>query len=95
VAAQQLIGAPFVLGYITYFLELIGITEYFTVSVVLYAVMLLANISAFFFIETTGRRPLIVYGTVILTLLLILMGILGCVSTVAARWAVVVCIFLW
>ncbi|KAF2811807.1 MFS general substrate transporter [Mytilinidion resinicola] len=95
VAAQQLIGAPFVLGYVTYFLELIGVTEYFTVSTVLYAVMLLANISAFFFIETTGRRPLIVYGTAVLTLLLLVMGIVGCVSTSAAKWAVVVLIFLW
>ncbi|KAF2491375.1 general substrate transporter [Lophium mytilinum] len=95
VAAQQLIGAPFVLGYVTYFLELIGITEYFIVSTVLYAVMLLANISAFFFIETAGRRPLIVYGTVILTLLLILMGIVGYISMSAAKWAVVVLIFLW
>jgi len=55
-AAQQLIGAAFVLGYVTYFLSLIGVTDYFTVSVILYVVMLLSNLSAFFLIEFVGRR---------------------------------------
>ena len=65
--AQQFIGAAFVLGYITYFLSLLGIEEFFTVSVVLYCVMLLSNISAFPLIETAGRRRLLLTGIVFLT----------------------------
>lgn len=56
------------MGYITYFLSLIGIEEYFTVSAVLYTCMLLSNISAFPLIEIVGRRPLLVYGMFTLTL---------------------------
>lgn len=66
--AQQLIGSAFVLGYITYFMELINVSHFFTVSVVLYVIMLLSNISAFFVIEYVGRRKLLVYGIIGLTL---------------------------
>lgn len=95
VAGQQLIGAPFVLGYATYFLSLIGVKDYFTVSVGLYIVMLLSNMSAFFFIETAGRRPLLVLGTMVLTLILMLMGIVGCFNGRRALWVAVVCMFVW
>ena len=54
-------------GYITYFMSLLGIKDYFTVSVVLYVVMLLSNIAAFPLIETAGRRPLLMYGMIVLT----------------------------
>jgi hypothetical protein len=66
--SQQLIGSAFVLGYITYFMELINVSHYFTVSVVLYVIMLLSNVSAFFVIEYVGRRGLLLYGIVGLTL---------------------------
>ncbi|KAJ9611497.1 hypothetical protein H2200_004681 [Cladophialophora chaetospira] len=94
-AAQQLIGAAFVLGYITYFMSLIGVTDFFTVSVVLYVVMLLTNISAFFFIEYVGRRSILVWGMLALTLIELLMGIMGCVNASGALWVILVCIFLW
>jgi hypothetical protein len=57
--------------------------------------MLLVNVSTFSFIESTGRRPLIVVGTVVLTGFLVVMGVAGCVNTAAAKWVVVVVIFLW
>lgn len=69
VAGQQLIGAAFVLGYITYFLSLIGIKEFFKASVALYCVMLASNLSAFGLIEVVGRRPLLVIGMFALTLI--------------------------
>lgn len=64
-------------------------------SVGLYIVMLLSNISAFFFIETAGRRPLLVLGTLVLTLILLLMGIVGCFNGHGALWVAVVCMFVW
>lgn len=95
VASQQLIGAAFVLGYITYFLDLIGISNYFTVSVVLYVIMLLSSLEAFPFIEIFGRRPLLLFGICGLTVVLLLMSIMGFVHTSGAVWVVLVCIFLW
>ncbi|RDW89744.1 hypothetical protein BP6252_01776 [Coleophoma cylindrospora] len=95
VAGQQFIGAAFVLGYVTYFLSLIGVKQYFTVSVVLYVVMFLSNLFAFVAIETCGRRKLLLPGIFILTGVLLIMGIMGCLHTPAATWVVIVCIFIW
>lgn len=92
---QQMIGAAFVLGYITYFLSLLGIQEFFTVSVVLYCVMLLSNMAAFPLTEMVGRRPLLVVGMVLLTFIELIMGIMGAVGNSAALWVTLVCIFLW
>ncbi|KAJ9136628.1 General substrate transporter [Pleurostoma richardsiae] len=94
-AAQQFIGAGFVLSYVTYFLDLLGVKQYFTVSVVLYVCMLLSNLSAFTLIEVSGRRPLILYGMIALTLIELLMGIMGVVDNAGAIWLILVCIFLW
>ena len=112
-AAQQLIGAAFVLGkrievlalmnnqtdhatgYITYFMSLLGVTDFFTVSVVLFVVMLVTNISAFFFIEQVGRRAILFWGMVALTLIELIMGIMGFVNNSAALWVILVSIFLW
>ncbi|KFZ14604.1 hypothetical protein V502_05988 [Pseudogymnoascus sp. VKM F-4520 (FW-2644)] len=55
-SAQQMIRATFVIGYATYFLELIGITNYFNASVALYVVMLIASMAAFPLTEIFGRR---------------------------------------
>lgn len=94
-AGQQMIGSAFVLTYITYFLELIGVTNYFLVSLILYIVMLISNISAFFVVEVSGRRKLLVPGMIILTLICLVMGIMGCLTSKAAFWVSIVCIFLW
>src|SRR5437764_48490 len=42
-SAQQMIGATFVIGYATYFLDLIHVHQFFDASVVLFVVMLLAS----------------------------------------------------
>lgn len=72
-----------------------GVKEFFTVSVVLYIVMLLSNLTAFFGIERVGRRALLVPGIIALTTILLIMGIMGCVTTSGALWVIIVCIFLW
>lgn len=82
-------------GYITYFLSLLNVSDFFTVSVVLYVVMLLSNLSAFLFIETAGRRILLNIGIVLLTVILLVMGIMGCIMSSATTWVILVCIFLW
>ncbi|KAF3762109.1 general substrate transporter, partial [Cryphonectria parasitica EP155] len=93
--AQQFIGAAFVITYVTYFLSLLGVKDYFTVSVALYVIMLVSNLSAFPLIEVAGRRPLLLYGMIALTVIELIMGIMGCISSSAALWVILVCIFLW
>lgn len=76
-------------------MSLLGVMSFFKVNVVLFIVMLLSNVSAFFFIEQVGRRAILFYGMVVLTLVELLMGIMGVVNNAASLWVVIVCIFLW
>jgi hypothetical protein len=95
-SAQQMIGATFVIGYATYFLELIGIKDYFNASVALYVVMLVASLAAFPLTEIFGRRALIVGPQFGLCLILLLIGIMGCVPNQdKASWGIVAFIYVW
>ncbi|KAK9313892.1 hypothetical protein V1524DRAFT_448432 [Lipomyces starkeyi] len=81
-AGQQLLGASFVLGYVTYFLELVHVENTFLVTVILFVVL--------------GRRTLLVPASFVLTFILLLIGIIGCIpNQVAAGWVITVCIFIW
>ncbi|OAQ60247.1 MFS transporter [Pochonia chlamydosporia 170] len=95
-SSQQVIGAAFVIGNATYFLQLIGVKEYFNASVVLYVIMLLSSAAAFPLSEMIGRRTLIVPSQFLLCFFLLLMGIMGCIpDQTKAGWAIVVFIYLW
>ncbi|KAF9891675.1 hypothetical protein FE257_003687 [Aspergillus nanangensis] len=95
-SGQQLVGATFVIGYATYFLELIHVKNYFSASVVLYIVMLLSTIAAFPLTEILGRRTLIVWPQFALCFMLLLIGILGCVPDQGkAVWGIIVFIYIW
>uniref|UniRef100_A0A060T130 ARAD1C20878p n=1 Tax=Blastobotrys adeninivorans TaxID=409370 RepID=A0A060T130_BLAAD len=95
-SGQQLIGATFVTGYVTYFLQLINIKNYFLVSVILYVFMLLSTLSAYPLVEIVGRRTMLVPAAFALSGVNLLMGIMGCISNkVAAGWVIIVLIFLW
>ncbi|ODQ71415.1 hypothetical protein LIPSTDRAFT_4665 [Lipomyces starkeyi NRRL Y-11557] len=95
-SAQQMIGATFVIGYATYFFQLIGIKNYFGASIALFVVMLLASTAAFPLTEIYGRRFLIVGPQFILCFMLLIIGILGCVPNKArASWGVVALLYIW
>ncbi|KAL3495881.1 putative MFS transporter [Aspergillus germanicus] len=95
-SAQQMIGATFVIGYATYFLDLIGVEDYFDASIVLYIVMLLASVAAFPLTEIIGRRTMIVTPQFVLCVMLLLIGILGCVPDQGkASWGIIVFIYVW
>jgi len=95
-SGQQMIGATFVIGYATYFLDLIGVKNFFDASVVLYIVMLCASIAAFPLTEILGRRTLIVWPQFALCAMLLLIGIMGTIPDQSrASWAIVTFIYLW
>ncbi|KAJ5931506.1 hypothetical protein N7516_005995 [Penicillium verrucosum] len=95
-SAQQMIGATFVIGYTTYFLELIHVKSYFDASVVLYIVMFLSSVAAFPLTEIVGRRTLIVWPQFALCFMLLVIGVLGCVPDQAkASWGIIVFIYVW
>ncbi|QKX59928.1 uncharacterized protein TRUGW13939_07070 [Talaromyces rugulosus] len=95
-SGQQMIGATFVIGYATYFLELIGVKDYFDASIVLYVVMLLSSMLTFPLSEILGRRTMIVNPQFFLCFVLFLIGILGCIpDPEKASWGIVVLIYIW
>ncbi|KAF7167914.1 hypothetical protein CNMCM6106_003284 [Aspergillus hiratsukae] len=95
-SGQQMIGATFVIGYATYFLDLIGVKDYFDASVALYVVMLLATTAAFPLTEIVGRRTMIVWPQFALCFMLLLIGIMGCIPDRAkASWGIVAFIYVW
>ncbi|PVH82568.1 general substrate transporter [Cadophora sp. DSE1049] len=92
---QQLLGSTFILGFISYFMSLLGIKNFFLVTVILMVVMILSAMAGFFLIEAVGRRKLIVGGTYVLTTMLLVMGICGCFDSQAALWVFLVAVFIW
>jgi hypothetical protein len=72
-----------------------GVHKYFLVSVLLWVVNLLSNLAAFAVVESVGRRTLLVPGLFVLTIVCLLLGIMGCLTTQGSLWFSVVCVFLW
>ncbi|KAK7424202.1 hypothetical protein QQZ08_008690 [Neonectria magnoliae] len=71
---QQFSGAGFVAGYLAYFFTISGVDNAVAVAQGAYAIQLVSNIISWFAIERLGRRPLIAYGTIVLTSLLLLIS---------------------
>jgi hypothetical protein len=95
-SGQQLIGATFVTGYATYFFDLINVENFFLVSCILYVVMIIATCAVFGLVEIVGRRTLIVPSLFILCVLLLIIGIMGCVPNQnTAGWVIIVMIYIW
>lgn len=95
-AGQQLMGATFVLGYLTYFLQLIGIADSFKFSAGLFVVMLISTTCAFPLIEVFGRRKILIVPCFMLVTILLVIGIMGCIPNQATAGHVIVAmIFIW
>ncbi|GAA5864099.1 hypothetical protein JCM8547_005134 [Rhodosporidiobolus lusitaniae] len=88
---QNLCGSAF-MGYSTFFLQRAGMatSNAFSMSIAQYALGALGTISSWWLMKVAGRRPLYVYGLVVLALLLLVIGIMGCLpsSNNGAAWGV-------
>lgn len=94
---QLLSGAPFVLGYQTYFLQVVGIaiSHSYTITCANYAFMLVGNAIGIVLCERVGRRPMFLCGIITLGVLALLIGITGKILSSRAWWAMVVFIGIW
>lgn len=92
-ACQQLSGIIFVLGYSSYFFQLAGIaTQHsFDLGVGITACGVIGCAVAWSLMNSWGRRNLFILGMAGMTVVLLLMGILDCVGTGAARWVEAAC----
>ncbi|KAI5780041.1 general substrate transporter [Geopyxis carbonaria] len=86
---QHLSGIIFVLGYSTYFFQLAGLatSDTFSLGVGVTACGVIGNMFSWWLVNCLGRRPILLGGEVILTIILFLMGIFDVIPTKGAAWA--------
>jgi SP family general alpha glucoside:H+ symporter-like MFS transporter len=80
---QSLSGIYFIAGYSTYYYEIAGYStaDSFKLQIVQQVISLLGNICSWFLIDRVGRRSLIFYGLILLTVVLFLTGALAVIGT--------------
>lgn len=83
---QALCGVFFVAAYSTYYQQLAGYSTdmSFNLGVIQQVLSMLGNITSWFLIDRVGRRPLTIWGMVVLTVILCVTGGLAVVGSVAA-----------
>jgi MFS transporter, SP family, general alpha glucoside:H+ symporter len=90
-AVQTLCGAS-LMGYSTYFYEQAGMAETnaFTMSMAQFAIGAIGTMSSWALMRWFGRRTLYMWGQLIMTLVLLIIGFLGLIShsNSSAQWAV-------
>ncbi|KAF7540107.1 hypothetical protein G7Z17_g12273 [Cylindrodendrum hubeiense] len=93
--SQQFNGAGFVGGYLPYFFTVAGVSNAVAVAQGAYAIQLVGNILSWFAIDRLGRRPMIVYGSMVLTSLLLLIGGISMLDNQSALSAMVALMAIW
>lgn len=80
---QALSGVYFASAYSTYYYQLAGYStgDSFKLQIVQQVISLIGNVCAWFLIDKVGRRPLIFYGLLLLTVVLFITGGLAAVGT--------------
>ncbi|KAK9482562.1 maltose permease [Lipomyces starkeyi] len=98
-AVQTSSGSPWVIGYLSYFIELNGISPdtTFKAAVGITGAQVLANVVGWFFVEWFGRRGTALWGSVTLFAALLVIGIVAVVphSTTTATWVQVGFMGVW
>ena len=94
---QNASGSVWVIGYMSYFMQLGGMsaTKSFDTTVGLSGLMAVGNMCGWVFIEKFGRRGTALYGTGILAFALLLIGILAVINKPGAIWGQVVFMAIW
>ncbi|KAK4705131.1 MFS transporter, SP family, sugar:H+ symporter, partial [Phenoliferia sp. Uapishka_3] len=77
---QQISGVQFIFSYGTVFFESIGFNNAFTVTIITDIVEVVGVLVSFFLVNRIGRRPLLLWTTVMMAALLLVCGILGTIK---------------
>ncbi|KAH7160656.1 maltose permease [Dactylonectria macrodidyma] len=93
--AQQFSGAGFVAGYLPYFFTVAGVNNAVGVAQGAYAIQLVGNVMSWFAIDRLGRRPMILYGSVVLTTTLLVIGGISMLNNQSALNAMVALMAIW
>ncbi|WWC88371.1 uncharacterized protein L201_003282 [Kwoniella dendrophila CBS 6074] len=95
-AMQNWVGGSVVFNYTTYFFQQAGIPEPFQANVIVYCILIGANIISFYLVERTGRRTLILYGGAASAVLCVIIGTMGVIDqTTQTQNATLAVICMW
>ncbi|RDW95116.1 general substrate transporter-1 [Coleophoma crateriformis] len=94
---QNSSGSSWVIGYMSYFMQLGGLSvaRSFDATVGLSGMMVVGNLCGWFLVEKWGRRGTALYGSAVLCVTLLVIGILGCISNKNAIWGQVAFMGVW
>ncbi|KAK2626559.1 hypothetical protein QTJ16_003734 [Diplocarpon rosae] len=93
--AQQLTGVNFIFYFGTTFFQTIGINQPFIISVILSTVNVVATPPALYLIDKWGRRPLLIYGGILMSVCQIIVAIVGtAVYSSAAVLITFICLYI-
>ncbi|KAK9234293.1 general substrate transporter [Lipomyces kononenkoae] len=94
-ACQQLIGASFMAGYVSYFFVLAGVSNPFGMGQMVYSFELLGNMCSWPLIERVGRRRILLSGMIFMTTTLLITGCVSLIKGPAALKATVSLMTIW
>ncbi|KAF6806627.1 maltose permease [Colletotrichum sojae] len=94
---QNACGPAWVVGYMSYYLQLAGMSAAvsFDTTVGLAGLMVVGNVVGWFLVDYLGRRGTALYGSGLLTVTLFLIGASSLIKTQGAVWAQVVFMAIW
>ncbi|KAH6887449.1 general substrate transporter [Thelonectria olida] len=93
--AQQFVGVNFVSGYLTYYFRLAGVKNALGVAQAAFAIQLVGNICSWPLVDRVGRRPLVVGGTIVITVGLLIIGGISTLHSQASLNATVAFMVIW
>ncbi|KAF4986168.1 hypothetical protein FDECE_16092 [Fusarium decemcellulare] len=93
--AQQFVGVNFVSGYLTYYFRLAGVGNPIGIAQAAFAIQLFGNMCSWPLVDRVGRRPMIVGGTIAITVGLLIIGGISTVNNQQALSATVAFMVIW
>lgn len=75
--AQQVTGVQFIFSYATTFIKAVGLSDAFLWTIIIDIMEVIGVVISFFLVNRYGRRPLLIWTSVVMILSLIIVGALG------------------
>ncbi|WVQ63618.1 uncharacterized protein L199_001771 [Kwoniella botswanensis] len=93
---QNWVGSSVVFNYTTYFFQQAGIPQPFQANVIVFCILIGANIVSFYLVERAGRRTLILCGGAASAVLCVVIGVMGVIEqTTSSQSASLAVICIW
>ncbi|KAL2752048.1 hypothetical protein ACRALDRAFT_1083634 [Sodiomyces alcalophilus JCM 7366] len=74
---QNFVGVPLIFGYTTYFLQLAKVEDPFLGNLMIQLILVVGIVSAFYFVDTIGRRSLVIWSGAAMGAICFVIGGLG------------------